>query len=92
MPIFQKSSRPSTGSEVQDGDGERSVFSRPKANILAMKAREVRVIMRLALEEESGGESAILAWQAGRGMKMTTVHACGSHARQRRNSTRLTRS
>jgi hypothetical protein len=61
MPFHQKRSRPSTGNVVQDGDGERSVFVRPKANILAMTAREIRFIMTLALEEDRGSEKDSLA-------------------------------
>jgi hypothetical protein len=47
MPIYHKCSRPSIGNVVQDDWAERSVFARPKANILAMTAMEVRSIMRL---------------------------------------------
>jgi hypothetical protein len=37
---------------AQDNDGERSVFSRPKAHILAMTARKASAIMSVSLEKE----------------------------------------
>jgi hypothetical protein len=52
FPVYHKCSRPSTGFVAEDRGRKRSVFTRPKANILAMTAREVRVTMKLALDIE----------------------------------------